>query len=272
MTVAKSTAGQTRKTHKSVKTEGNPPLGAGPSSGAKTAEPPSFPANDLKAFLEDALAEAPETELTPADPAKKSREVGALDTGVPTEVPEKQWWYRPKDSKARKLVEKIVVMRGAGRDDTYIAKKLNTTPASVRQYMYVARKNGWLDADDEPVDLEVEMALTTDRKIVRNVNAALDGQMTNWQTHEMTIAAAKGRGHFKNHDTAKAAGDGAMHVVALQIIMPPVGAGDQRPEITESQMGGVPAYVEGEVEDGAEVLPELRAIEAGSGGVRPDAV
>lgn len=165
---------------------------------------------------------------------------------MPQVEPKKQWWYRPPDSPARKLAEKILVMRAAGHRDAAIAKRLKTTPGTVQQYVYVARKNGWLDKDDEPVDIEAEYAMTIDRKIVRNVDAALDGHMTNWQTHEMTLAAAKGRGHFKNYDKVEG-GDTTLPVVAIQVIMPPIGEADQC--IIEANVGGVPAYCDGEITD-----------------------
>lgn len=167
-----------------------------------------------------------------------------------------EWWYRPPDSKARKHAEKIVVMRAAGHDDREIAKRMKTTEQSVRQNVYLARKNGWLDDEDEPVDIEAELALNIDRKIVRNIASSLDGEITNWQTHEMTVKAAQGRGIFKNHEKS---GDAApqMTAVAIQIIMPPVGADDQRMEIPADMLGGTPAFSEGEVFDGEpQVLPD----------------
>jgi transposase len=163
--------------------------------------------------------------------------------------PKDQWWYRPADSKARKVVAKIVVLDAAGHRDEEIAKRLKTTAASVRQYRYLGKKNGWLrvdeDGEEELVDLEAELAMTVDRKIVRNIDASLDGQMTNWQTHEMTMAAAKGRGIFKGDKTSEGVGN-ALSVVAIQVIMPPIGAGDQK--VIEENIGGAPAYVEGDVE------------------------
>lgn len=217
----------TRKSHKSRKTEpGTAPAG-GPSSTALATLQPSDPPTLLPAVEGATPAVAP--------PAAR------------------QWWYRPADSKARKIVEKIVVMREAGRTSAEIAKLLKTTKGSVDQYMYIARKNGWLDAEDEPVDIELELALNVDRKIVRNIDSSLDGNMTNWQTHEMTIAAAKGRGIFKNHEVAKNDGaSGQLPVVAIQVVMPPLGAGDQLPQVDESQMGGVPAFIEGETVPGEE--------------------
>lgn len=237
-----TTAGKSRKSHKSRKTTPvQEPVG-GPSSTELTTTTPPVP-NKMLSTLDA-------TKLGVDADKKDAKDAPTRSSGVPTEDPKEQWWYRPLDSPARKLAEKIVVMRAAGREDKEIAKKLNTTPQSVRQYVYIARKNGWLDSDDEPVDIEAELALNIDRKIVRNVGAALDGVMTNWQTHEMTLAAAKGRGHFKTHEVTKNDGAGQMSVVAIQVIMPPVGAGDQLPQIAEDQMGGVPAYSSEEVFDG----------------------
>ena len=232
------------------------PLDGGPSSTALAtatpAAPPMSPTGDNVAMMKL------------AQDIKEAKAAPEVDTPVPAEVPKKQWWYRPPDSKARKLVEKIVVMREAGHEDKAIAKRLKTTEQSVRQYMYMGRKNGWLNAEDEPVDLELELALNVDRKVVRNVSASLDGQMTNWQTHEMTIAAAKGRGIFKSHEVSKNDGGNALSVVAIKVIMPAVGASDQMPEIREDQMGGVPAYVEGEVFD-VDARPALTAGDTGAG-------
>ena len=193
---------------------------------------------------------------------KSAQEKGgdSVDTGIPTEDPKKQWWIRKPTSPIRKKAEKIAVMRAAGHKDAEIAKRLKTTAGTVQQMMFLARKNHWLDDDDEPVDLELEMAMTVDRKVVRNLNASLDGQMTNWQTHETTLAAAKGRGHFKTHEvSAKESGQG-MSVVAIQVIMPPVGAGDQKPEVREDQMGGAPLYLEGDLE--GEPHEQLGGLEA----------
>ena len=187
------------------------------------------------------VGDLPEVEdLAPTE--QKKRE--GVATPVPSVKPEDQWWFRAPDSKTRKTFEKIMILRTAGRTSKEIAKKLNTTEGNVDNVVYIARKNGWLNADDEVVDIELDLALDIDRKVVRNISAALDGNMTNWQTHEMTMAAAKGRGHFKNHEVSKNDGAAQMSVVAIQVVMPPVGAGDQLPQVEESQMGGEPAYLE----------------------------
>ena len=175
---------------------------------------------------------------------------------VPRELPpEQQVWYRKPDSPVRKKAEKIAVMRAAGRPVAEIAKRVQVSEGRVRVIEYMARKNGWYDADDEPVDLEAELAYNTDRKIVRNINASLDGSMTNWQTHEMTIAAARGRGVFKNHDKVSVENQ-QMSMVAIQVVMPAIGAADQH--INEDNVGGTPAYmtaIEGAVVGGPDVEP-----------------
>lgn len=250
--VPRSSAGKSRKSHKSRKTTPETPTPAGSPSSTALREQATPLTNPLVPILQG-NAEGADAPSLPdqRDHQDQDSKKAAISTDTPTEDPQKQWWWRPTDSKARKTAEKVLVMRTAGRDDKEIAKKLKTTEATVRQYAYLARKNGWWreneEGVEETVDVESELALNIDRKVVRNISASLDGQMTNWQTHEMTIAAAKGRGMFRNHDVVKNEGGLQLQAVQIQVIMPPVGAGDQLPQIDEAQMGGVPAYVEAEV-------------------------
>jgi len=236
----------TRKSHKSrrkaVPQKPVNPEGSVVSRSGSSSDTPTTP---------DSVALVPSSShpvadiLTAVDGDAKDTPTGSVPTLVaPPPLPARPYWYRQPDSKSRKLCEKIVVMRAAGRDDAYIAKKLDTTEQTVRQYVYLGHKNGWLDNDGEPVDLEAELALDIDRKTVRNIGHSLDGGMTNWQTHEMTLAAAKGRGIFKNHEKSDGSVSQSLPVVAIQVIMPPVGAGDQ--VVVEANVGGVPAFVEGE--------------------------
>jgi hypothetical protein len=239
------TAGTTRKSHHSRKTQEKPdsvkldlasaPVDEGSSSLVPAIAQPPAPSNEAMVSLTKAI---------------KDKNASG-ESEVPTEVPAKQWWVRAPDSKTRKVAEKIMVMKAAGHKYDAIAKKLKTTVGRVEQAVYIARKNGWFDDDDEPVDIEAELAFSIDRKVVRNISASLDGQMTNWQTHEMTLAAAKGRGHFKNHEVSKNEGSQGMSVVAIKVIMPTLGAGDQLPSVSEDQMGGAPLYIEGDVDDSA---------------------
>ncbi len=224
----------TSKTHKSVKGATGKPR----QSPMEPGGPP--PTTQALAPLSSSIDKKPPEAVSPA-------------TDIPTEDPQKQWWYRKPESATRKLTDKIAILDGAGLKDDEIAKRLKSTVATVRSARYIARKNGWWDVSDQPIDVEVELALSIDRKVVRNLNASLDGQMTNWQTHETTLAAAKGRGMFRNHDVVQAQQTQLMPV-AIQIIMPAIGSDDQRMEIPDAMCGGEPAYLEGDIVDGRSEL------------------
>jgi transposase len=223
------------KSHKSRKTQGKFSAADAPPSSALATRQSSF--SPPLSSTGEAGADAP------VDPDHM--------IGPPAaELPQNQYWYRPPDSKARKYFEKIVVLRAAGHHDEEIAKRLKTTAASVRQYVYLAKRNGWADDEGEPIDLEAELALNIDRKVVRNINHTLDGGMTNWQTHEMTIAAAKGRGVFKS-DKADASVNVTMPIVAIRIDMPALSAAHQ--VVNEANVGGTPNYQEAEIIEPAQL-------------------
>lgn len=209
-----SAGGDTAKTHKSLKDD-QPVVGR-----------------------DSSIAAIVTTAAPPSDPKQ-------VATAVPSVSPETQWWYRKPDAPLRKIVDRICALKRQGKTPAEIGKKLDIGRETVNNHMYIARKNGWLDDNDEPIEIEEDLKRTVDRKIVRNIDASLDGHMTNWQTHEMTIAAAKGRGIFKNHDVVKQDGPAVFAPVAIQVIMPAVGAADQT--VNEANIGGTPAYVEAEV-------------------------
>ena len=224
----------TSKSHKSRKTDDEPQ----PRQRASKVNPFTD-----SITLGSSLVLSPSSEVpvaTAAGPSDNS------DATVPQEKPrEEQSWYRKPDSKLRGQSAKIAVMRAAGHKTDAIAKRLKTSDANIRFVEFIARKNGWYDEDDQPVDVEAELAFDIDRKIVRNISASLDGQMTNWQTHEMTIQAAKGRGVFKSSDRQEAPPQ--LQVVAIQVVMPSIGVVDQ--QIVDANVGGTPAYLEGEVDE-----------------------
>ena len=237
----------TRKSHKpkrqwkSSAEPGNPESSqviAGSSSSDAAALVPST--SDQAKDVPEALEEAANLVAIPVTQGGHSGVLVVKDV-------KQEYWYRPPDSKARKLFNKIAVLREAGHEDEAIAKRIGTTPQSVRQYVYLAKKNGWADNDGEPIDLEAEMALNVDRKLVRNLNNALDGGMTNWQTHEVTLELAKRRKVVS--DVQDGAGSQALPgVVAIQVVMPALGAEQQ--VVVEGNVGGVPAFLEAEVVDG----------------------
>ena len=226
------------KSHKTRKTAPDQALAGKPRKGLGGA-PPLATALALPSAASNKIDEA-------LIAATGTVAAGGIDTGIIEEDPKKQSWYRAPDSKTRTMWNKIAVMDAAGHPDKAIAKKLSTTEGTIQQARYIARKNGWMDDNGEAIDLELELALNIDRKIVRNISASLDGKMTNYQTHETTLKAASGRGIFKTHAVNQNENSAPMGMIGIQIIMPALGAGDQKMEIPESMCGGVPSYVDGE--------------------------
>ena len=232
------------KSHKSRKTADQPPG----KPRQRTSLPEQTPQDGLPPPISATATPTrpPENEIVTA--LVKTEDTPDQRDTIPAPLAaKKQWWFRQPNSKTRKVAEKIAVLDAAGHPDAVIAKRLKTTELTVRQTRYLAKKNGWWDENDEAIDLEAELAMNIDRKIVRNIDAALDGSMTNWQTHEMTIAAAKGRGVFKTHEKSESANT-LMMPVAIQIVMPPVGTSDQQMDIPDDMVGGTPSYIEGEID------------------------
>ena len=133
----------------------------------------------------------------------------------------------------------MLAMRAMGASNDDIAKELGLAERTLRQYLYLAGRNGWLRTADPAEELEFALS----HKVVRNVSAILDGEVATAQQHDMTIEMAKGIGLFKTHTTVKSEGVASSMTLAVKIEMP-VGV---VPEVSTDHMGGAPAYIEGEV-------------------------
>lgn len=172
----------------------------------------------------------------------------SLPTAINTDVlihPALPRWKRAHDSKSRKMVARILVLKLAGRKTSEIAKKLDTSADTIRHYLWLAGKNGWLTEDKMSlVDPSEQLAFGAAQKVVRNINRSLDGQFMMPQQFEMTIETAKGIGLFKNHTAAKI--EGTMQVPSLEVnITMPAGAANYEAP-SQGSLGGTPAYIEGE--------------------------
>ena len=79
----------------------------------------------------------------------------------------------PDDGKVRAKVMTILAMRVAGIEDEEIAKQLKIGYGTLRNYIYLAGKHGWLTAEAiaNPVE-QIEYTLL--HKVVRNLDASLD--------------------------------------------------------------------------------------------------
>lgn len=168
--------------------------------------------------------------------------------GVPQELSKGvERWRRAADSKMRKRVAKILVLKLQGYKGPAIAKKLGMSEDNVRHYMYIAGKNGWLNANGTSLtDPAEELAFNTSHKAVRNINLALDGVALPPGMQEMTIETAKGIGLFKNHSAIKNEGPAPSNLLVVQFEMPRGEHPD--PPALALPMGGTPVnYLLGEV-------------------------
>lgn len=163
-------------------------------------------------------------------------------------------WRRAHDSKSRKKVAKILVLKMAGHSTAQVAEKLGISPENVRHYLYLAGKNGWLNGGAELVEPSEVLAFETAHKVVRNISRTLDGHFATDQQHEMTIEAAKGLGLFKTHQVVKNEGQqGAAPVLEMRIVNVQVAAPQALPVET---IGGQAAYIDGESLPVVLTLPE----------------
>lgn len=130
-------------------------------------------------------------------------------------------WRRSADSKMRKRVAKILMYKLQGYKGPAIAKKLGMSEDNVRHYMYIAGKNGWLNASGTALtDPAEELAFNASHKAVRNINLALDGVALPPGMQEMTLETAKGLGLFKNHSAIKSEGAAPSNMLIVQFEMP----------------------------------------------------
>ena len=130
-------------------------------------------------------------------------------------------WRRSADSKSRKRVAKILMLKLQGYKGPAIGKKLGISEESVRHYMWLAGKNGWLNATGTALtDPTEELAFNTSHKAVRNINLALDGVALPPGMQEMTIETAKGLGLFKSHAQVKNEGPAQPNMLIVQFEMP----------------------------------------------------
>ena len=152
---------------------------------------------------------------------------------------------KPQESQRRNAIE-AMRLRAEGLDHTKIAAKLGYKNAKcISDLLYHAGEKGWFIASDA----EEHLTYITAHKIVKNIDKGLDnpeglsaGQL------EMTIAAAKGRGFFKHYESTKTEGAPASLILGVKIeIADPTVKAKLLP--AEGTIGGVPNYIDGDVED-----------------------
>ena len=159
----------------------------------------------------------------------------------------KQKWsskHLPKRKKMRDTVSVIMAMKIQGHSTTEIAETLKIKPASVRQYMFIAGREGWLDSRD-PHEIAHSQLV---HRAVTNLEewlTARDGR-TGLPDKEVTLESLKGLGIFHAQGGSASQPEAQQtNVLAIQITMPQNTA--TLPKMREGNDGGNPAYTDGEV-------------------------
>ena len=148
----------------------------------------------------------------------------------------------PKRDKVKRTVALILAKKVMGFSTNEIAEELGIKAASVRQYLYIAGREGWLDTRDPHEKVHSELV----HRAVSNLEEWMTARdsRTGLPDKEVTLETAKLM-LFNNGGPAQQAEGGHTNVLAIQITMPQ--AGVALPQMREGNAGGEPAYCEGEV-------------------------
>ena len=153
----------------------------------------------------------------------------------------KKWAVIPAEGKIHQTVKAIQVLRQDGFSTQEISEKLGIKPASIRQYMWIAGKNGWLNPLDPYEKAHSELV----HRAVSNAEEWLHARdsKTGLPDKEFTLEAMKGFGIFGS-GPAQQSEQGHTNVLAINITMP---TGGNLPTMRDGNAGGVGAYVDGEI-------------------------
>lgn len=163
------------------------------------------------------------------------------ETALQMRQHKRRWTGLPKKSKIRAKAATICAMKIQGHSTDEIAEHLGLKPASVRQYMWIAGKNGWLTTQD-PHDI-AEYELT--HRVVSNLDELLHARsaITGLPDREVTLESAKGLGVFRDHNKPQEEINQQANMLTINIITPEGVRGEVRPGTTR----GTPAYLEGDI-------------------------
>lgn len=163
-----------------------------------------------------------------------------VDTPVTQKRQRKQRWLAlPKKSKIRAKAAAIMAMRIEGRSNDEIAEALNLSVRSIRQYVWIAGKNGWLRTDD-PHEYAESVLI---HKAVKGFEELLDSrhERTHLPDKEVILESMKGLGIFKDQTKTEAPVNQQANMLTINVVMPEGAVSTVRP----GTVAGVPAYVEG---------------------------
>lgn len=163
--------------------------------------------------------------------------------GSDIKIVKKPFWDVGKDSVVYEKAMRILALRATGIDDKSIADTMGCSMQTVWNYCYIAGKNGWADTFANAKD-QIEFGIMP--KVVREIEAGLEDRHRNEKTGlqvatavalkvaEMTVAK-----RFEQTTSAQP----ISNVIAIRIEQAP----GTEVSVRAGNIGGVPAYQEGEV-------------------------
>lgn len=165
----------------------------------------------------------------------------AAEVALQKRQSEQKWTGLPAKGKVRKTVAAILALHVQGYSTNEIAEQLKLKPASVRQYKWIAGKNGWLNTQDPHEKAHSELV----HRAVSNLEEWMHARdaRTGLPDKEITLAAASGLGIFGG-GPAQQQEHQATNILAIQITMP---QGGNLPQMRDGNAGGAPAYVDAEI-------------------------
>lgn len=158
-----------------------------------------------------------------------------------------KWTGLPPKSKIRKKAAQIMALKIEGHTNEEIAAIVGLAPRSLRQYLWIAAKNGWLTIHEPDEDVSLRLA----HRAVSNLDELLHARDkdTGLPSQTITLETLKGTGIFRDHSSKGQAEAQVMPSMALQInIIAPDGAA--LPQMKAGSTFGTPAFIEGQVADG----------------------
>lgn len=165
----------------------------------------------------------------------------AAEAALQKRQSEQKWTGLPAKGKVRKTVAAILALHVQGYSTNEIAEQLKLKPASVRQYKWIAGRNGWLNTQDPHEKAHSQLV----HRAVSNLEEWMHARdaRTGLPDKDITLAAASGLGIFGG-GPAQQQEHQATNILAIQITMP---QGANLPQMRDGNAGGAPAYVEGEI-------------------------
>jgi hypothetical protein len=198
--------------------------------------------------------------------ASELEEVAKLDPDTNTKIvkatyPRKARRKRtpkpPKDSRIYKAAVAYVALKAQGLKGPQIAEELGLEVTTLRQYVHIANKKGWLNIDSF-ADPEDKLEIVLAGKAVRNINTVLDETMVDedsgvalvsGRASDMALEVAKGLGYLKQHQVTKGTTETQVGVALKVEVMMPINPQTGQPssiQVRPGSVGGKP-YFDAEV-------------------------